>query len=529
MKRRRFIAASAAAFAMPSLVRGDTSSVLRYVPGGELPSLDPILTPSYETRAHGFMVFDTLYGEAGADQGFASKPQMVAGHVVDSDGTTWTLTLRDGLMFHDGTKVLARDCVASIRRWSMRDLFGQTLMQRTDALTAPDDRTIVFRLNKPFVLLPDALGKFGSNMCAMMPERLAGTDPFKTIPEVIASGPFRFKADEQVAGALHVYERFEHYKPRESGTADFISGPKIAHFDRVEWHVDPDQTSVVAALQTGEVDWDEWPVEDALPLLRRDHVVTTQKIGSVGWWGLMRPNHLFPPFDKPEVRRALMGAINQTDFMNAAIGTDPALWHIPTGYFPPGSPMASDVGLDALTRPRNLGKVGQELRAAGYRGEKVVLIAPSSLWRARMFSEVAAAMLRKVGMDVDEQVMDPTTWARRLVSKKPPDQGGWNVFCTSMQGLDALSPATHLALRGNGDQAFPGWPISPEIEALREEWLDTPDDAIRQRIAAVMQQQAFIDVPYLPLGTFYPSTAYRSSLAGILDGQAIFWNVRRQA
>jgi peptide/nickel transport system substrate-binding protein len=77
VKRRQFIAAAASALAMPSLVRGDTSSVLKYVPGGDLPSLDPILVPSYETRSHGFMVFDTLYDQAGANQGFAPKPQMV--------------------------------------------------------------------------------------------------------------------------------------------------------------------------------------------------------------------------------------------------------------------------------------------------------------------------------------------------------------------------------------------------------------------------------------------------------------------
>jgi peptide/nickel transport system substrate-binding protein len=527
MKRRRFIAASAVALAMPSLARGNTGSVLKYVPGGDLPSLDPILVPSFETRAHGFMVFDTLYGQAGADQNFASKPQMVASHSVDDDGKTWTLTLRDGLMFHDGTQVLARDCVASIRRWSVRDQFGQTLMQRTDALTAPDDRTIVFRLSKPFILLPDALGKFGINMCAIMPERLAITDPFKPIAEVIGSGPFRFKADEQVAGSLHVYERFEHYKPRESGTANFISGPKIAHFERVEWHVNPDQTSVIAALQTGEVDWDEWPVEDVLPMLRRDRDVTTQRIGSVGWWGLMRPNHLFPPFDNPKVRRALMGAINQGDFMSAAIGTDPSLCHVPTGYFPPNSPMASDAGLDVLTGPRNLDKVGQDLRTAGYGGEKIVLIAPASLWRARMFSEVAAALLRRVGMEVDEQVIDTAAWARRLISREPPDRGGWNVFCTSLEGMDALSPASHVALRGNGGQAFAGWPDCPGLETLRNQWLDAPDFAAQRKIAAEIQAQAFIDVPYFPLGTFYPSTVFRSYLTGVLDGQAIFWNVQR--
>ena len=77
MKRRRFIAASTAALALPSFARSDRNSVLKYVPGGDLPSLDPILVPSYETRSHGFMVFDTLYGQTGIDQGFTAKPQTI--------------------------------------------------------------------------------------------------------------------------------------------------------------------------------------------------------------------------------------------------------------------------------------------------------------------------------------------------------------------------------------------------------------------------------------------------------------------
>jgi peptide/nickel transport system substrate-binding protein len=92
--------------------------------------------------------------------------------------------------------------------------------------------------------------------------------------------------------------------------------------------------------------------------------------------------------------------------------------------------MASDVGLDVLAAPRDFGKVRSALVAAGYGGEKVVVILPATLWRARIFGEVAADMLRKVGMNVDAQVMDTATWARRLVSKKPPDQGGWSIFCT---------------------------------------------------------------------------------------------------
>jgi len=64
--------------------------------------------------------------------------------------------LRDGLRFHDNEPVLARDCVASINRWMKRDAVGRTLALQVDALEAPDDRTIAFRLRKPFPQLPFA-------------------------------------------------------------------------------------------------------------------------------------------------------------------------------------------------------------------------------------------------------------------------------------------------------------------------------------------------------------------------------------
>ena len=46
----------------------------------------------------------------------------------------------------------------------------------------------------------------------MMPERLANTDPFKPVTEMVGSGPFRFKADEWVSGSLAVYTKFDKYR-----------------------------------------------------------------------------------------------------------------------------------------------------------------------------------------------------------------------------------------------------------------------------------------------------------------------------
>ena len=121
MKRRTFFAASAAGLSIPSLGLAQARTILKFVPQADLAVLDPIATPAFVTRNHGFLVFDTLYG---VDSGFQPRPQMVEGHTVDDDGRTWRLTLRNGLRFHDGTPVLARDVVASLNRWGKRDTYG---------------------------------------------------------------------------------------------------------------------------------------------------------------------------------------------------------------------------------------------------------------------------------------------------------------------------------------------------------------------------------------------------------------------
>lgn len=523
MIRRRTLLATAAALAAPAVARAAGTSVLRFVPQADLAVLDPIWSAAYVTRNHAMMVFDTLYG---MDSESRISPQMVAGHSIDDDGRTWTLTLRDGLVWHDGEKVLGRDCVASIRRWGARDGFGQTLLAVTDDLSSPDDRTIRFRLKRPFPLLPAALGKPGSNICAMMPERLASTDPFRQINETIGSGPFRFRADERVAGSRVVYERNPAYAPRPDGVASFTAGPKIVHVERVEWTVIPDAGTASAAIQAGEVDWWETPTADLLPLLRRNGALTVPPPDPMGYMGCLRMNHLQPPFDNPALRRALLGAVSQEDYMAAAAG-DPANWRDGVGVFCPGTPMATTAGMEVLTGPRDLAAVRKAVAASGYANERVVLVIPSDFPTLKALGEVGADMLKRIGLNVDAQYNDWGSALQRFAKTEPVEQGGWSLFHTYWSGLDQLDPAVHVYIRGNGRAASRGWPTSPALESLRNEWLDATDPADRQRIAASIQRQVFVDVPYIPLGQILPSTVYRKSVTDVLPGYALFWNLRK--
>jgi peptide/nickel transport system substrate-binding protein len=524
MQRRSLLKLAATALAMPHIARADGPSVLRFIPQSDVTALDPVWTSVYVTRNHGYLVFDTLYGQ---DDQLRPQPQMVAGATTEQDGRLWRLRLRDGLMFHDGTPVLARDCVASIRRWARRDAFGQTLMSFTDELSAPDDQVIQFRLKSPFPFLPEALGKIGINMLPIMPERLAATDPFKQVTEMVGSGPFRYLADERVTGARVVYQRFDKYRPREDGIASCTAGPKIAHFNRVEWNVIPDVATAAAAMQRGEADWWEQPSFDLMPLMRRTADLRASVVDVTGNIGLLRMNQLYPPFDNPAIRRALLSALNQADFMEAIAGDARDSWRADVGFFAPGTAMASDTGMSAITGPRDVARARREIAQAGYAGEPIVMLTPGDYPRIAALANVAAAMMESCGLKVDQQQMDWGTVIQRRGNKSPPDKGGWNVFFTTFTGVDMSSPASNLALRGNGAGAWFGWPTAPKLEALRDSWLAAPDVAAQRRIASEIQAQAFIDVPFLPLGEFIQPTVQRRELVDTLKGFSMFWNVRR--
>ncbi len=524
MRRRDVLIGAAAALAAPHIGRAANQSVLRFIPQADLSTLDPHWTTAYVTRNHGFMVFDTLYGN---DHTLQPSPQMVAGHAIEDDGRRWTLVLRDFLLWHDGTPVLARDCVASIRRWAQRDAFGQALMAATDELSAADDKRIVFRLKQPFPLLPTALGKSAPVIPAMMPERLATTDAMTQVKEIVGSGPFRFLADERVPGAHVAYARFDKYVPRADGTPDWTAGPKRVHFDRVEWTVIPDPATASGAIQSGEQDWWEYATADLLPLLRRDRKLTVTVLDRFGTTEIMRFNQLFPPFDNAAVRRAVLGAVTQADFMEAVAGDDTAMWHDGVGIFCPGTAMANDAGMEVLTRPRDLARSKAELAAAGYRGERVALMVPTDFPSLKALSDVTADLLTRLGMKVDYQATDWGTLVQRRAKRDPIDRGGWNVFCTGFNSSDFPTPAGHLPLRANGAKAWFGWPDDPKLEQLRDAWFAAPDLAAQQRICADIQREALTTVPYVPLGSYLQATAFRSDLHGVLDGFAIFWNVQR--
>ena len=512
--------AAAAATSTIARAQGKASSVLRFIPSTPLPSLDPVVATSYVIRNHGYLVYDTLFA---TDETFTVRPQMVSEWQTAPDGLTWTFHLRDGLRFHDGEAVGAQDCIASVERWSKRDAFGQTLATFVEGYQADDARTFSIRLKQPFPLLPEALGKLSSNVPFIMPERIAAADATKPIADPTGSGPWRFERSQWVPGQNAIYTRFADYRPREEAPS-WAAGGKVAKIDRIEWLAATEPAAAVGAMLQGEVDWYEQPPIDLVPVLAKAGMAIRNV--PLGLILLMRFNHTQPPFNNPGVRRAVMMAMQQDDYMQAVVGS-PDYYREAKTFFTPGTPMSSGAGGTEAMRA-DLSRAKAMLRDAGYKNETVVLLAPADQPIAYNQSLVTQQLLQQLGMTVDLVSTDWGSFIGRRANRGAVGAGGWSVFHTLWSGADVLNPALHPLIRANGSAAWFGWPEDAELEELRSRWIATADAAEQKALAARIEQRAFQVVPYAPAGLVQQPMAISPKLRNMVMAPVqFFWNLEK--
>src|SRR6059058_5468732 len=498
---------------------------LRFIPQADLRSIDPIWTTAYVTRNFGYLVFDTLFA---LDKDFKPQPQMVDSWTVSDDKLTYKFILRDGPKWHDGQPVRAADCIASIERWAKRDQFGQKMMEAVGSIKADDDNSFTIALKAPFPLLISALGKLSSNVPFMMPERLAKTDAFQQIPEAIGSGPFKFVKEEWVPGSKAVFVKNADYVPRKEPPS-LAAGGKVAKVDQVEWLYIPDTATAAAALNAGEADWYEQPPQDILPVFAGNKDISVAITDPFGSIGVLRFNHLFPPFDNLKMREAVLNLIDQKDYMRAVAGDEKYWKACPSIFICGGTPFESNAGADALLKGPNPAKAKQLIQEAGYKGERIVLLSATDQPIVQGQALVTRERLSAAGLNIDLQANDWGTLITRRASKEPIDKGGWNLFHTWTAAPDMLSPALNIPLRANGDKAWFGWPKDPKLEELIDAWFKAPDIAAQKKLADAVQAEAHKEVPYVPTGQFVVPTAYRKNLDGIIIAPVVFlWNVEKK-
>ncbi len=500
----------------------EAQTTLRVVNHSDLKILDPIWTTAYIVRNHGYMIYDTLFA---LDGNLEVKPQMVDKWTTSADQLTWTFTLRDGLEFHDGTPVTSEDVVPSLKRWGVRDPLGQALFSKVAEVKAIDPKTFQIVLKAPTGIMLQALGKPSGN-AFIMPKKVAETDPAKQIDDYTGSGPFIFVKNEWKPGDKTVYVKNPKYKPRPE-PASGLAGGKIAKVDRVEWVAIPDQQTATSALIKGEIDMIETPQHDLLKMMEASPDV---KLVTLNKWGnqyIFRFNQLFPPFDNPKVRQALLYAFNQKDFLDGVIG-DPRYYKVCKAMFMCDTPYASTKGFDDKFES-NFDKAKVLLKEGGYDGKPVVLMHSTDLQILANLAPVAKQLMERAGMKVDMVSMDWTTLVSRRSRKDAPDKGGWNVFLTSSAAVDIVDPLANTYINAVGENAWFGWPKDDELLKLRAAFADETDEAKRKELAIAMQVRVSENPTHAFVGQWTVPAAMRTSLTGALVSPVtIFWNIEKK-
>jgi peptide/nickel transport system substrate-binding protein len=236
---------------------------------------------------------------------------------------------------------------------------------------------------------------------------------------------------------------------------------------------------------------------------------------------------LHAPFNNKKLRQAILHAVDQSDYMSAVVGPDPAMFRTANGVFTPGTPFANTAGLEPLTGKRDFDLAKRLMKEAGYNGERTRLIGPTDILAPSALTQVAGDMFRRLDFNMDFALSDWGTVIQRRASQEPVEKNGWSALCTSFASFDFIDPAGHSLLRGNGTAGWFGWPTIPRLEQLRADWFAAPDLAAQKTICMEIQRVAMDEVAYIPVGAYLQGTALRTNLQGRVEGLALLWNLRR--
>lgn len=496
---------------------------LRLRMNGDVNTLDPVATTNFTIRNASYLMYDTLFA---LDKDYAVRPQMAEKADISKDGLVYTITLREGLKFHDGSSVTAKDAVASLNRWGGVDGLGKILYSKIASIAPQDDKTFVITLKEPWGLVLEALAKISSNVPVIMPAAMAAQPASQPVKEPIGSGPYRLVPKEWVPGSIVVFEKFKDYVPRKE-PASMAAGGKVAHFDRVELKYIPDTTTAINALIAGEIDWIEEVPADMLKLFSGQKSAKTVAARQSGNSMQLVVNHLNPPFDNPKIRHALQWAVEQKPFLQAAYGDATDRYLACAAVFFCDTPYASDVNTERVLK-RDPAKARALLKEAGYDRTPIVLLHVTDIATHDVYYSVLKSMLEEAGFVVESRPSDWATVATRRASKEPVAKGGWNVFFTGWGFIDQSNPMTNVYVSGDCGNAWFGWACSTELQELRKKFAIATTDAEKKALAVRMQEVAHDLVSFVPLGQAFPSIGIAANLEGYLESPVpFFWNLRR--
>lgn len=528
--RRRWLSLAVAAASTVMAGVADAQSTLRVALTADARGLGQA-APTQLPVIHGFLVYDQLFA---LDAAGRPQPQMADAYHISADGLQHRITLREGLLFHDGQAVRAADAAASLERWMRGTQITLPLASATAAIDVVDDRTFAIRLSRPYAPVAELLANRTPSAAFIRPERVERRPAGAGLNDATGSGPFISSLQETTAGRRPmdarnepiriVYLRNPHYRPRGEAP-DGLAGAKHALVDRIELLPFAVPADAVAALRAGEIDIVEQVPLDQVRVLDQDRGIRLLAVNPAGFMVQLHFNHSQPPFDRPEARQALLHLINQREVVQA-IGVRPSeqVPYCPAFFFC-GTASESSSGAQGL-REVNIDRAREFLRAAGYAGQPVVLVNSMDVSVIDSATRTLVENFRRAGLNLDVRNLGWFEAMRLRGRRGPAEQAGWSLAIDLAHSVNQDSPLTNRRL---DCVRLPGWLCDPPLDDLRRSWWEEYDPARRQDILHRLHARAYEVLPYINAGQFRTLAAHRANIEGLRPTTVpVFWGVTKR-
>jgi len=395
------------------------------------------------------------------------------------DDTTLVVNLHEDAVFHNGEPVTASDVKYTFSSmYEKPEYTASLLFPQEVTVTARDEHTAVFDTGEtPFASLESNLGF----VVGIINEKADKNGDMSQNP--VGSGPFTF---EEWADGDHVYvNRFEDYWKTDA------NGTPLPYLDRIEFNIYPDVQTKLTNLQQGGLDWiDLVPRKDA-ENVRQDDSLTTMESGPGAFMGIMQFNTTQPPFSDPNVRKAVLHAINWEAIMQIAFrGVGQRGNNNP---MPPSTEW--DLGNDDPYQGQDIEKAkslleqadvdpGQEFTNYITRGDKV---------RVKMQELIQSMLKENLGMNPNIRIVEGSITFERLSN---------NEFGYSVSGFNGMFDPDQIFSVNLKEGAFFNYGnyVNDEIQQLLKEGRQTLDRQERvetySKIKEIYTEEAGKYFPY---------------------------------
>ncbi|WP_312794814.1 ABC transporter substrate-binding protein [Tianweitania sp.] len=503
MKLKHALLATIALVAMPGyLMAQEKGGVINVATVGEPPTLDPMTSTADLVGIVTQHIFETLYT---FDAKWNVTPLLAESlPEISADGKTYTIKLRDGIKFHDGSDMTSEDVVASLNRWTKLASRGKQAAEFIETITATDPATVTIQLKQSYAPLASLLA-FNNSAAIILPaEKQADV-----MTDFVGTGPYTLK--ERKADQYIQLQRFDGYKSRE-GESDGYGGARHQYLDEIRFVPVPDPNTRVEAAVSGQYDY-----IDALPVESFDRLKSAQATQPLVLKPFGYPIFVFNTAEgnvkNVEIRRAIRQALSMEDMLAAAFGSTD-FYALDGNIYPSNFAWSTDAGVEGNYNIADPEGAKEAATAAGYDGKPIRILTSRQYEFHYKMAQVAAEYLKLAGFAVDLQVVD---WA--TLTQRRADKGLWDIYITHSPFLP------EPALIGSLSPSSPGWWNTPARNAAVAAFSSEVDPEKRLKLWADVQKTMYDEVPYMKIGDFNGVSSKSTKLEGVeASPWPYFWN-----